>query len=325
MRRHLLHALMVLLFAGLAWGCGESVTYDDTRSEAEQQTVAQPLNAKVFVTAEELAQFRDEGALILDARSAEDYAAGHLEGAVHGNGGKQFQDPLGLVVDDVVALQEAVRALGVNKDQKIVVYGKEVDSRASRLFWTLEYLGHGQVHLALDNYDALLEKLGETPETTPNIPEQGDFVVALRPSIVATAEEVQQVIDGETEGILVDTRRETEWHGTEVRGEGENADPRQGYIPTATWYYYENVFDAETKELRPKEELIAEFEELGLYQGDDVLVIPYCQTGVRSTYVYAIFRWMGHEKVKNYDGSWAEWSRSTYDIARTDQDPNAGE
>ena len=38
-------------------------------------------------------------------------------------------------------------------------------------------------------------------------------------------------------------------------------------------------------------------------------MIPYCQTGVRSTIVYAVFRWLGHNHVKNYDGSWAEWSR----------------
>lgn len=319
MRRHLLHALMILLVAGL-WACGEAVTYDDTRDEDEKSTTAQPLNSKVFVNAEELAQLRDEGALIIDARKLEDYEAGHLVGAINTQGGKAFQNDLGLVIPDVVAIQETARGLGINKDQKIVVYGKAADTGASRLFWTLEYLGHGQVHLAFDGYDALVEKLEETPETAVNTPEKGDFVVALRDEIFASAEEVKAVGDGTLDAILIDTRREGEWHGTEDRG-----DPRLGYIPGATWYYYENIFVAETQELRPKDELKAEFERLGLYEGADVLVIPYCQTGVRSTFVYAVLRWMGHEKVKNYDGSWVEWSRSDYEIAHTDQDPNAGE
>lgn len=308
MKTRRIHSLLTLLLLstltlGVFSGCTESVEYEDTRTEEEQKAKPQALNTQVFATAQDLKAWRAEGAVILDTRSAEDFAAGHIKGALPTKSGKEFQDELGLVFPDVVKLQETARAMGLKKDQKILIYGNAANSGSGRLFWTLEYLGHGQVYLLADGYDAILSELGEEAETGEVTPEPGDFVVALREEIVATAEEVRQVANGEREAILIDTRREGEYEGTEDRG-----DPRQGYIPKASWYYWENVFDAETKALRDKEELRAEFSSLGLLK-DEAFIIPYCQTGVRSAYVYAVFRWLGHKNVKNYDGSWAEWSR----------------
>lgn len=296
-------SLVFALSLGAVSACTESVEYEDTRSQDEQNAKAQPLNAKVFASVSDLKTWRDQGAVILDTRSAEDYAKGHIKGAFSSKAGKEFQDDLGLVFPDVVQLQEAARSLGLKKDNKIIIYGSAANSGSGRLFWTLEYLGHGEVYLMPQGYEEILAELEEEAETTtPEVP-KGDFVVALRAEIVATATEVRQVATGEREAILIDTRREGEYHGTEDRG-----DPRQGYIPNATWYYWENVFDAETKALRDKETLRQEFQTLGLLK-DEALIIPYCQTGVRSAYVYAVFRWLGHKNVKNYDGSWAEWSR----------------
>lgn len=295
-------SILVVALIGLLSACGSAVEYDDTRPDSEKNAVAQPLNERVFVDLEEYQQLVEDGALVIDARSIEDYQAGHVPGAAWANGGKEFQDDLGLVKDDVVALQETIRGLGINTDQPVILYGENISKRAGRLFWTLEYLGHGEIYLFGDGYDALLAGLGEEPSTETFEPETGDFVVALRPSIRATGEEVLQVANGDAPGVLIDTRRLEEFEGTEDRG-----DPRQGYIPNATYYYWEDVY-TETGELRPKEELRAEFEEAG-FLADNVAVIPYCQTGVRSATVYAVLRWLGIDSAKNYDGSWYEWSR----------------
>jgi len=36
-------------------------------------------------------------------------------------------------------------------------------------------------------------------------------------------------------------------------------------------------------------------------------IIPYCQTFVRAAHTYFSLRLLGYEKVRGYDGSWAEW------------------
>lgn len=308
--------LGVIVLSAVIWttACGDTVSEQTCTSTSESLCEARSLNSKVFVSPLEAIELRDAGALVLDTRSREKYDAGHLQGAVYTQGGKEFQDELGRVIPDLILITETVRTLGVNNDQKVVVYGDTISSVTGRLFWTLEYLGHGEVYLVAEGFDEILAETGETASTQETIPPKGDFVVALRDDVYASSEEVRQAATGEKPAILIDTRRAAEWSGDEDRG-----DPRQGAIPTATWYYWENVYDATTGKLRPKAELKAEFEELGLFQPDSI-IIPYCQTGVRSTIVYAVFRWLGHNHVKNYDGSWAEWSRDN-DLPIVDHEP----
>lgn len=295
-------------------GCGDTVTSEPCTSSEQALCQARPLNSQVFITPQQALEFRDQGALVLDARGLEKYAAGHIKGAVATQGGKEFQDELGLVTPDLVALTETARNLGITDSRKIVVYGDTISSNTGRLFWTLEYLGHGDVYFVIEGFETILAETGEAPSTEATTPPKGDFVIALREEIFASAEEVRLAATGEVPAILIDTRRESEWLGDEDRG-----DPRQGAIPEAKWYYWENVYDAQTGKLRPKEELRAEFTQLGLFD-DNALIIPYCQTGVRSAIVYAVFRWLGHNNIKNYDGSWAEWSRDN-DLPVVDHEP----
>lgn len=300
--KHLNLLLIIFSLAALV-GCGSAVEYDDTRPEDEKNATAQPLNQKVFVDTAEYLDLVEQGALVLDARALEEYEAGHVPGAAWANGGKEFQDDIGLIKSDDVALQETARALGIQSDKPVIIYGEDFSKRAGRLFWSLEYLGHGETYLYPNGYDTLLSELGEEASTETVTPAEGDFVVARRESVRATGEEVLAVANGDATGILIDTRRLEEFEGTEDRG-----DPRQGYIPTASYYYWEDVYN-EDGTLRDREELRAEFDGLGFLE-EDVAIIPYCQTGVRSATVYAVLRWLGIETAKNYDGSWYEWSRA---------------
>ncbi|MEM1347639.1 MAG: rhodanese-like domain-containing protein, partial [Myxococcota bacterium] len=293
---------LLALALALAAACGgPSVEIDDTRSDEEQAREPAPLNDVVFVDAQMFAQMRDAGALVLDARSESDYLAGHIPGAVHADEKVLFKDGQGMITADIVELQDRARSVGLENDTPVLIYGSGRSSKTARLFWSLEYLGHGEVHLYLDPYETLLAELGEDASTEPTTKE-GDFVVALRPSIYASATEVLEAVNGERDAILIDTRRLTEYEGTEDRG-----DPRQGFIPGATYYYWEDVLD-ENDRLRGRDELLAEFQANSMWN-TDALIIPYCQTGTRSATVYAVFRWLGHPSVKNYDGSWVEWSR----------------
>jgi thiosulfate/3-mercaptopyruvate sulfurtransferase len=293
---------MALIVACMCACGGTSIEQDDTRPEDERDVEPMPLNSTVFVDAAKFAELREEGATVIDARPRDKYDAGHLSGAVHSPGGSQFKDDFGILWDDVVKLQELVRDLGVDRDRAVLVYGGAPSKKAGRLFWTLEYLGHGEVYLYAPGYEKLLDELDEQPTTEFTEVERGNFIVSERASVRATSDDVAAVANGERPGVLIDTRREGEYHGTEDRG-----DPRQGYIPEAVHYHWEEIFD-EDGQLRPRDDLRAEFEQLGFLEEGAVL-IPYCQTGTRSAYIYAVLRWLGREDAMNYDGSWVEWSR----------------
>ena len=55
------------------------------------------------------------------------------------------------------------------------------------------------------------------------------------------------------------------------------------------------------------DELRAIYEdEVGLSAGDDV--IAYCRIGERSSHTWFVLtHLLGHENIRNYDGSWTEW------------------
>lgn len=306
---NLLALLAVGLFAIGATGCGETVEQIDDRTEQEKNAEPAPLNSKVFLSLDEAKQYRSDGALLIDTRPPEDYEAGHIPGAVHVHGGKPFKDDYGFLWENEAKLQEIARSFGLKRDQKVVIYGKSVDKRAGRLFWTLEYLGHGDVYLYAPGHEEIAGEIDAELETGESDPQTGDFVVAPRDSVYASPDEVEAIATGEKEGVLIDTRRETEYTGEEVRESEKRggADPRQGYIPEAVHYHWEEMFTQEGQ-LESKSKLTDEFNDLGILD-EDVVTIAYCQTGTRSAYVYAVLRWFGHDQAKNYDGSWVEWSR----------------
>jgi thiosulfate/3-mercaptopyruvate sulfurtransferase len=92
-----------------------------------------------------------------------------------------------------------------------------------------------------------------------------------------------------------------EFLGKEVSG-----IPRPGHIPSAihvAWNGFLNP-DATVKDL---DKIHALLDHKGLDKQHDT--VCYCTGGVRSAWLYFVLRLAGYEKVKNYPGSWWEWSR----------------
>ncbi len=324
------HALRLLVTAFVVAaclacvGCGETVQIEDPRPASQRNMTPMPLDSQVFVDASELQTLQaEQEATVIDARTKTAYDEGHLPGAIHSGNEKNGRKPFKNAADndvlykDVVRLQDEARAMGISRDRPVVIYGTAASKRVGRLYWTLEYLGHGEVYAYTPGYDRLKQQLDFTPSTdSPDV--TGDFVVSRRASVLATNEDVRQVAEGDQPGILLDTRRESEFNGTEDRG-----DPRQGYIPEAVHYHWENLF-TEDGELRDFDELEQEFQQKGFFEPNTVIV-PYCQTGTRSAYLYAVLRALDSYETtpKNYDGSWVKWSRDTdYPVAQPDDDTN---
>lgn len=74
----------------------------------------------------------DEGALIIDARTAQEYAAGHIKGAIN--------IPFDIVVSQFEALE-------IRKDRDIVLYCRS-GNRSGRAFKSLTAAGYTQLHNA---------------------------------------------------------------------------------------------------------------------------------------------------------------------------------
>jgi len=101
--------------------------------------------------------------------------------------------------------------------------------------------------------------------------------------------------------LIVDARSLEEYAGKDIQGL-----PRSGHIPTAVslpWNGFLNP-DATMKE---PETIQGILEDKGLQPSQEV--ICYCTGGVRSAWVYFVLKLVGFSRVRNYPGSWWEWSR----------------
>ncbi|HET9888523.1 MAG TPA: rhodanese-like domain-containing protein, partial [bacterium] len=122
-------------------GCSDSTT-------EPKETPAYP-NEQLLVSGETLeANLTATNQVIVDTRKAEDYAAGHIPGAISlpiSPGGGTFDiGGTGIDKTDLKPAAEIALVLGnagLTEATHIVICGTDIDWLAGRMFWMLEYLG----------------------------------------------------------------------------------------------------------------------------------------------------------------------------------------
>ena len=109
--------------------------------------------------------------------------------------------------------------------------------------------------------------------------------------------------------IKLDNRDYDEWVAASSSPYGVDFCPRKGRIPGAVWieWYRLMVPDSEVPVFRPKEEILEICNEVGITL--DSMVYIYCFKGSRASNTLIALKEAGIKNVRNYFGSWNEWSR----------------
>lgn len=198
-------------------------------------------------------------------------------------------------------MTELVRSAGVDGDETVVVYEDSSGMRAARALWLLDYLGHPDVRL-LDGGIIAFHAEGGTTEHAPASPSRrGAFAADPRPQLLATAEYLQGRLNSDGV-VLLDVRDAREYTGQY----SEDCCPRAGRIPGANWFYWENLLTRRGT-FRGEAEMRAELLSRGIDPNREV--ITYCHRGARAASTYLALRSLGYRRVRNYIGSWHDWSR----------------
>jgi thiosulfate/3-mercaptopyruvate sulfurtransferase len=235
---------------------------------------------------------------LVDVRPAEQFAHGHIPGAVH-------FDLFGLsLVDTSEAplrafmhmIHHVLELRGVNEAKEVVFYESNSGMRAARGLWFLEYFGHPNARILDGGFDAW-KAAGGTITTESVVPKAANFKTTERPEVLATADDVLRSLDKKEIAIL-DTRSDGEYLGTHVRA------ARGGAIPGAIHIEWTDNLDASGK-FKSNTELKTMYDKAGITP--DKEVISYCQGGYRAAHSYVALRLIGFPKVRNYIGSWKEW------------------
>ena len=170
----------------------------------------------------------DEGNLkVMDVRVGEDYATGHIPGAIHFSTyalNTYDTDPAPLrSFTHMWAFLLAQR--GIGPQHELVVYEDSSGMNAARALWFLEYLGYENVRVLDGGLNAWREQgYGTTQAAQAPKPIACDYEV--QPHRVATYLDVLDAIDN-PDAVILDTRSAAEFDGTDGRA------ARNGHVPTS--------------------------------------------------------------------------------------------
>jgi len=143
-------------------------------------------------------EIRDKSVRVIDVRKEEEYKKNHIPTSVN--------LPLATLLSDdsPERVKKLLQSLGVDNETQVVVYDDTFGALASRVAWTLQYLGHSDVSL-LDITYGKWNSLGlETDIQVPSY-EKKTLSVNLHPEIMATADYLEKVKEKENV-ILLDNR-----------------------------------------------------------------------------------------------------------------------
>ena len=243
-----------------------------------------------------------QSVLVIDTgRSLGDYKAGHIPGAVYLDRAAYYGQvgSLSGMFTGVDEISDALREIGVSKGKQIVVYDNSRALWSTRLFWTLEYLGHRRVSVLDGGFAKWTEESRQLAKGSETVA-RGNFTPRVNEDLVATGDWITQNLSS-NELLVLDTRSVEEYNGTDVRA------ARGGHIPDAVNIEWtQAITDEAPHTFLP----INELEELyattsGIDKGKEI--VTHCQTGVRGAHSYFVLRYLGYRQVKLYDASWVEW------------------
>ena len=239
----------------------------------------------------------EKNIVIIDARTS-GYDTSHIPGAINIKFGDYFTAGSGLL--PVADLNSKLSAAGLKRSMTFVIYDNTTASfgAAGRIFWMLEYLGCRRVHVLDGGWDKWVAD-GRAVEATVNTLPANKFKAAVKPARKATKDSIAKKL-GTEKFAIVDSRTDEEYIGWQLYGEA-----RGGHIPCAVQIPYKWFFNSD-KTVMEYSELKTMFESRGITRKKEVTA--YCTVGIRSGFVYFLYRLMGYRKASNYDGSIAEWS-----------------
>jgi thiosulfate/3-mercaptopyruvate sulfurtransferase len=185
---------------------------------------------------------------------------------------------------------------GVRADHPIVVYDVQSGMRAARAFWFLEYFAHPDTRLLDGGFDAWRRE-GLPVSRDANPARTTDWTGSREARTLATWRDVAGALDRK-DAVILDTRSDGEYLGTNVRAK------RGGAIPGAKHIEWTKNLD-EQGAFKPAAELRRLYEGAGITP--DREVITYCQGGYRAAHSYLALRLLGYPRVRSYVGSWKEW------------------
>jgi len=228
-------------------------------------------------------EIRDKSVRVIDVRRENDYKQDHISTAVNLPLAHLLSD------DSPERVLKIFNSLGIDDETRVVVYDDTFGALASRVAWTLEYLGHSDVTLLETTYSNWKSLGLENDSQTPEI-QNKEHSMNLQPDILATSDYLQSAKDRD-DVILIDNR--------------ERLNFLEQHIPGAISLPYRTLATTD-KILRSKEDMRRLLENRGISGNSEI--ITYCgSVGTLSGLAYYALKSADLPNAKLYVRSFKEW------------------
>jgi thiosulfate/3-mercaptopyruvate sulfurtransferase len=237
---------------------------------------------------------------VVDARSAGEYTAGHIAGAVHIDGFGNLPRNENGDMGSPEEFAHLVGGLGIDNGSTVVVYDTPTQ-RMGMVAWALLYYGHADVRI-LDGGVAKWLAEGRALDTEPAAWPPVNYTATPIEAVNCSLEQAKAGV-GREDFVFWDTRSGEEYCGN-VGGFG--SVPRFGRIPGAVHLDWNELLDPESRTLKPAGELQQLLGARGITP--DKQVASYCNGGARGALGAVVLRVLGYERGQAYAGSFQQWS-----------------
>lgn len=278
-KTRLLLLFMLIAVMTLSIGCSTTNTAD------EGQYIIAAKDIKDYMNKPEV--------VIVDMQKPEEYAKGHLKGAVN----ITLQNlVISTPVPNMLAPKEQIQTVlgtkGIGNDTTILIYDNNNNMEAARMFWTLQVYGHQNMKVVSGGLKAIEAAKLEMSLETPAVTSVKYTAADKNADIIATIDEVKaQVEQPQKNTVILDTRTPEEY--------------AEGTIPGSIFInYIQNDYKDGT--YKSVQDIKIQYIENKITA--DKQVIMYCKTSVRAAQTYLALYNAGYRNLKVYDGAWLEWS-----------------
>lgn len=297
-----INVLFLVMF--VLFGCKGKEAEQDTNLEEYPKE----LSHSYLVEIDELSKLVDKPDIkIIDFRKPEFYLNEHIPGAV--NIWRTDIEDLSYPYKGIMISKEQLEVLfsnlGIKNSDTIIIYDDNGLCDSSRLWWILQNYDFTRVKLFHGGFKLWKENNGEVTSELPEIV-QTAFKLSDHSSMKYYVSKAEMVKALDSKTVLLDTRTDDEFSGKRQK----SGATKGGRIPNSKWIDWSSAIDYHGDlMIKPNDELDSIYKQL-VSKNDTIIV--YCHSGVRSAHTtFILTQLLGYKNVRNYDGSWTEWSYFT--------------
>ncbi|MEZ4300292.1 MAG: sulfurtransferase [Polyangiaceae bacterium] len=258
------------------------------------------------------ARSADARVRVLDARwylagkrGADEYAAGHLPGAVFVNLDADLSSPRGqgpgrhpLPTPDAFA--RVLARAGIGATTHVVAYDDAGGAIAARVWWLMRYFGLASASVLDGGIAAWLAEGGALTTDVPAIVPAPMLRLTPRPALVADKRAVDR-LRATPSAVVLDARS-----ADRFEGKSEPVDARPGHIPGARSMPFAGNLAAPGGRFLDREALSARYDGAGVRSADTI--VCYCGSGVTACHDLLALALLGRPDALLYEGSWSDWA-----------------